>query len=355
MADGEIVIRDDAGAEHVFPPGFDPQKAAAIVRGAQPQDQGWGSSLASIASPAGLEGLKQYGKELISGNGTARADVADYGKKEGTAFVSTLNPVNQAKGILRLATTNPITTAKDIYGTGKSALEGDPTAIGNILGTVVAPKADAAALRGVNSAASAVAASPKAQAGLGYVAGAGTAMLSGLGHPFIGAAVGRMAAPVIGDMAEGVSKGTGAVLDKLNIRDAPSSSFLKSGPAVERYAPNSSGYQPPDAIDGLSGMIQSDALPKGPAQGVYAALPDGSWGVKAVDGHTLTEGAPVNVTSRGGIQQLKTVGKIGPDGIATIGDTPLPPTSPESWSVGGQRINTALRDKILKHLRDQGE
>lgn len=32
MADQELVIRDDAGQEHVFPPGFDPQKAVAIVK-----------------------------------------------------------------------------------------------------------------------------------------------------------------------------------------------------------------------------------------------------------------------------------------------------------------------------------
>jgi len=32
MAEQEIVIRDDSGTEHVFPAGFDPQKAIAIVR-----------------------------------------------------------------------------------------------------------------------------------------------------------------------------------------------------------------------------------------------------------------------------------------------------------------------------------
>lgn len=33
MANPEVVIVDDAGTEHVFPPGFDPKQAAAIVRG----------------------------------------------------------------------------------------------------------------------------------------------------------------------------------------------------------------------------------------------------------------------------------------------------------------------------------
>lgn len=33
MADGEVVILGDDGTEHVFPPGFDPKRAAAIVRG----------------------------------------------------------------------------------------------------------------------------------------------------------------------------------------------------------------------------------------------------------------------------------------------------------------------------------
>lgn len=33
MADAEVVITDAQGVEHVFPPGFDPKRAAAIVRG----------------------------------------------------------------------------------------------------------------------------------------------------------------------------------------------------------------------------------------------------------------------------------------------------------------------------------
>lgn len=32
MADQEVIIVDDAGTEHIFPPGFDPKRAAGIVR-----------------------------------------------------------------------------------------------------------------------------------------------------------------------------------------------------------------------------------------------------------------------------------------------------------------------------------
>lgn len=55
MADqNEVVILDDAGTEHVFPPGFDPQQAAAIVRGqGAPQGGGMRQSIADALPSAG--------------------------------------------------------------------------------------------------------------------------------------------------------------------------------------------------------------------------------------------------------------------------------------------------------------
>jgi hypothetical protein len=60
MPDQEIVIRDDAGTEHVFPAGFDPQRAIAIVRAqtaGKPSDSGGlatfaASKLTPMAGPA---------------------------------------------------------------------------------------------------------------------------------------------------------------------------------------------------------------------------------------------------------------------------------------------------------------
>ncbi len=46
MADGEVVIVGDDGTEHVFPAGFDPKKAAAIVKGASSSS---GSGLGQMA------------------------------------------------------------------------------------------------------------------------------------------------------------------------------------------------------------------------------------------------------------------------------------------------------------------
>lgn len=53
MDDQEVVIRDDSGTEHLFPAGFDPQRAIAIVRGQSSQQ----ASTAPSGS-MGLAGLK---------------------------------------------------------------------------------------------------------------------------------------------------------------------------------------------------------------------------------------------------------------------------------------------------------
>src|ERR1035437_3827557 len=60
MPDQEVVIVDRSGTEHVFPPGFDPQRAAKIVR-----NSGAGSSEPGTFA----EGFHKSLKEDISGSG----------------------------------------------------------------------------------------------------------------------------------------------------------------------------------------------------------------------------------------------------------------------------------------------
>jgi hypothetical protein len=71
---------------------------------------------------------------------------------------------------------------------------------------------------------------------------------------------------------------------------------------------------------------EAPPVPKGPPQGTYVKLPDGSWGVKALEGHKLIPGESVNVMSRGGIPRMHVVGNIGEGGAATLGEAaePLP-------------------------------
>ena len=332
-----IVVAD--GVQHIFPADATDQEISDALNG--PKAQGWSSSLASIASPAGLEGLKQYGKELISGEGTARAAVSDYGKKEGGAFLSTLNPVNQVKGVLRMVA-HPIDTASGMVDTAKSALEGDPQAVGSVLGAVVAPKADAAVLRGVNTASTALANSPAAQRGAGYISGAGFGIAGGA-HPFIMARVGQALAPVIGGAARGVSNVTGKMMDTLGMSE-PS--------PIDRYAPNTSGYSIPDPRE-MPVAPDTAPLPRGIPQGVYAQLPDGSWGVQALAGHKLIPGETVNVMNRAGQAAVHTVGKIGPYGIASIGgaETPLP-SGPISFH-GSRVTDPAVLEAVMKRLRGE--
>lgn len=90
MADeqGEVVIRDPAGTEHVFPPGFDPQKAASIVRAAMEHepDTYWGGFLKSAADTA---------------------------KKTATGVVEGLNPIAAVQGVVRSAM-HPVDTAAGV-------------------------------------------------------------------------------------------------------------------------------------------------------------------------------------------------------------------------------------------------
>ncbi len=83
---------------------------------------------------------------------------------------------------------------------------------------------------------------------------------------------------------------------------------------VDQYAP-AAQYRPSGPAITPSPAVSASAI-QGPKQATYAMLPDGSYGLK---GAGLVEGETVNVTSRAGVGQMKTVGKVSPDGTATIG------------------------------------
>jgi len=344
MPEPRIVVVD--GQQHAFPPDATDAEISDVLNG--PSSQGWMSSLRSIVSPEGVAALKKYGQELVSGDGKARSEVTDYAKKEfGTAASDVAHPVLhplETIGGAANAVLHPLDTVSNVAGVAKSALEGEPTAIGHVMGAVVAPKVYGATLRGTNTIAQAVADSPKLQGTAGYIGGAGVGIAGG-GHPFIMGRIGQAAAPVVGGAARAVANGTGAIMDTLGMER--SGALPKE---FDRYAPNSSGYRPFSGEDNLDAMVNASSLPKGIAQGVYAQLPDGTWGVQAVSGHTLVPSEPVNVMNRAGQATVHTVGKIGPDGIATIGLSAPLPTEPMFF--GGSKItDPRLREIILKHLK----
>jgi len=70
MADeqGAVIIRDDAGTEHEFPAGFDPQRAAAIVRGHPYQPRNvLAEGRASAATSGAPEGTEPSGLAQLLG------------------------------------------------------------------------------------------------------------------------------------------------------------------------------------------------------------------------------------------------------------------------------------------------
>lgn len=206
--------------------------------------QGILSSLSSIASPAGLSGLKKYAGELLSGEGTARKEAGAYGMKELKGGLSALNPINQAKGAANLVL-HPIDSVKGAGTQLYNAATGDPEALGGVLGAALAPKLDLAALKGINAGASAVATKPYVQHTIGAVGGALGAKAAGL-SPFIGMGVGRAASGLLKGPAEDVASGTGWLLDKLG-QGAPKGALSPAEVAdLEKR-----GY-PPNVIDKLN-------------------------------------------------------------------------------------------------------
>lgn len=126
---------------------------------------------------------------------------------------------------------------------------------------------------------------------------------------------------------------------------------LKRPMNVEPFAPNVSGASAPFVADAEK-LGQWDAslnaAPKGIPQGVYAQLPDGSWGVKALPGHQLAEGEAVNIMSRSGVPKVVKVGEVGPDGLAALegGKLPAAPVSIGGVNVTDPKVLELVRQRL---------
>lgn len=162
--------------------------------------------------------MKAYAKPVL---GTMASDIA----------APVLHPLNTISGLANTVTHLP-TAMDNFVTTGANALKGDPESAGHLLAMAAAPKAADLALTGTNKLAHAVAENPSLRSGLGYTAGAGTAMATGLGHPFIGAAVGRMVSPLLKYPAEEVA----GLTDRLRgaIHGTGDASALAVPPALQK-------------------------------------------------------------------------------------------------------------------------
>lgn len=123
---------------------------------------------------------------------------------------------------------------------------------------------------------------------------------------------------------------------------------------VDPYAPNLSTAPLPDPREPL--VMAETSLQHAPSipQGVYAQLPDGSWGVKALPGFTLKTGEVVNVMNRAGQAAVHVAGEVGPEGIATLGPQAAPmPSAPMSYH--GKAISPDVAQRIMNKLNAQGQ
>lgn len=174
--------------------------AVGEVRTVGPETRRWDGHVWQLVPRTFLGGedftgrMKAYAKPVL---GTMASDIA----------APVLHPLNTIGGLYNTVTHLP-TAADNFVTTGANALKGDPEAAGHLLALAAAPKAADIALSGTNALAHAVAENPSLRSGMGYTAGAGTAMATGIGHPFIGAAVGRMVSPLLKYPAEEVANAT---------------------------------------------------------------------------------------------------------------------------------------------------
>lgn len=244
----------------------------------------------------------------------------------------------------------------DTGRTIRRAVQGDPTAMGQVVGGAAIPRVYGGTLRMINQWAETLANSPAAQRTAGYIGGAGAGVVGGA-HPFIMGRIGQAAAPIIGAGARGVAGATGSLMDILGMKRGATS-------PVDPYMPNRSGYSPEDQVTGPSEHVfqaehgMPTEMPQGPTQGVYVKLDDGTWGVRALPGHELTEGQSVNIMSRAGTPRMHTVGPI-TQGIGRLTDGPPLEVDASSFPtremVGGKMQNLSeltpsLREIILREL-----
>lgn len=135
---GEVVIVDASGTEHVFPAGFDPQKAASIVRETtKPKTGEPGFVLPGGPSAAMAAGAKGFVKEALPAVGKAivglPSAVLSLVKELGSTAEGAANLVSDPEGTLSIAWES----IKDIPGKAKDAVKSaldlakkDPEAFG---------------------------------------------------------------------------------------------------------------------------------------------------------------------------------------------------------------------------------
>lgn len=139
MADEEVVIVDPQGTEHVFPAGFDPAKAAAIVRNSLP-----------LKEPTTFgEGFTQSLKKTASDTGTGILQGAK----------NAINPRNILSGLRDTASVlgDPSAILRAGYEQGRAGLPGlrtlsQPQEGGQAIGGLLTALAVPAAMKGTSAA-----------------------------------------------------------------------------------------------------------------------------------------------------------------------------------------------------------
>jgi hypothetical protein len=173
----EIVIVGDDGTEHVFPSGFDPVRAAAIVRSRN-------------VTPVSADEPSTYIAGALKG-----AKEGILGGAKGFAEGMLQSPASFAKGIVSMLTTNPVTTVKDAIAAierlpdAVRSAGADPEAWGQGVGDVTGQTM--IGLAGPRAVKAGVQAAPAALRTVGAAAAipAGAAIGGTVGGP-VGAAVG---------------------------------------------------------------------------------------------------------------------------------------------------------------------
>lgn len=285
MADDPIIIVDDKGVEHEFPPGFDPVRAAGIVRAQSGQRRD--------ASAIGFD-VNKWTDMASRFPEPIRKPAAAVGTFLGTLLEGASAPESIATlGVGRVPSAKPNYLAPSIRGPMNAlgrTIEAGPTAGGRVgviqrvLGRVLQlPKEPMAP--GVE---------PHAPSVSGY-GGPGSAGLNR----------GPLPQPSLDPHMPNVSGYGGPGSAGLNRGPLPQPSTA----AIDRYAPSTSGYVAGEAPSAVSQAHPGFSMP----QATYAAIPDkltsvyGQWGL---EGAGLQPGMRVTATNRAGQQAVHTVGRI---------------------------------------------
>ena len=232
-----------------------------------------------------LDETGKYLNELATGEGPARGEALDYGKKELGGLVSALNPVNVVKSAARMFTQPPVTTGKEFIGGIEKLASGDPEALGGALAIPVTGKVLEGMPDVANKAGTELATNERLQGALntvgGTAAGAIGAKQIGL-SPFIGGLAARNLMKGsdipqrIGETLESWTGGRKTLPEsvKTGLSDADIEDLTKSGlnpAAIERAkAAAMPGYVNPRSGGGLA---MSRAIPEPLSEAQVAIAP----------------------------------------------------------------------------------